>query len=150
MTRNSKIEPIHREESARLKRLFKERSPLSQEAFGEEYGIGTQGMVWQYLNARSPLNLSAAIKFASGLAVSVAEFSPRLAQELEQLPADNSSSLLAQKIAALEREGKLTASVVQAITAIVAMAGGPQSPDSRETHTIPAKPHQSRGRKRSA
>ncbi len=39
-------------------------------------------MVWQYLNAKSPLNLSAALKFASGLRCEVADFSERLAAEM--------------------------------------------------------------------
>lgn len=83
--RKAKILPIHKEESAALKRLFTMHSKLSQAAFGAEYGLGTQGNVWQYLNAHSPLNAQAAVKFANGLGVSVREFSPRLADEIEGL-----------------------------------------------------------------
>jgi len=71
------------DDAARLKALFKARTRLSQEDFGAAHGIGSQGMVWQYLNARSPLNLAAAIKFARGLEIGVADFSPTLAKELE-------------------------------------------------------------------
>jgi SOS-response transcriptional repressor LexA len=69
-------------ESAALKTLFEERVQVSQEQFGLEHEIGSQGMVWQYLNGHRPLNLSVALKFARGLGVSVASFSPRLANEL--------------------------------------------------------------------
>lgn len=83
--RKAKIEPIHVEESAALKRLFETHQKMSQAAFGAEFGLGTQGNVWQYLNAKSPLNAAAAVKFAKGLGVEVREFSPRLAQEIENL-----------------------------------------------------------------
>lgn len=77
--RKSKIEPVHVAEAELLKRIFEERNSLSQEAFGAEFEIGTQGMVWQYLNHRSPLNLEAALKFARALHCSIEDFSPRLA-----------------------------------------------------------------------
>lgn len=86
--RKAKIEPIHVEESEALKRLFQKHASLSQSAFGAEYEIGTQGMVWQYLNAKSPLNAQAAVKFAKGLGVDVRDFSPRLADEIEALAGD--------------------------------------------------------------
>lgn len=84
-TRKAKIEPYHVEESLALKKIFNERATLSQAAFGAEHGIGTQGMVWQYLNAGSPLNLKVATKFAKALGVEVRDFSPRLAAEAEEL-----------------------------------------------------------------
>lgn len=76
------LEPWQIEDAARLRALFNTHTTFSQDAFGAEYEIGTQGMVWQYLNARAPLNLAAAIKFARGLGVSVADISPTLAKEL--------------------------------------------------------------------
>lgn len=81
-----KIEPVHVEEAARLKALFKSHTDLSQEAFGATFEIGSQGMVWQYLNARSPLNTDAALKFARGLGCQVTDFSPRLAEALRPTP----------------------------------------------------------------
>lgn len=89
-SKKAKIEPVHKEESVRLKALFEKRAGMSQGAFGLEFGIGSQGMVWQYLNARSPLNLEAAIKFAAGLRCSIADFSPRLAEQL--LPSSSSKA----------------------------------------------------------
>lgn len=81
-SRKSKIEPVHVEEAKRLKALFAERNELSQIAFGAKFEIGTQGMVWQYLNARSALNIEAAVKFARALNCTVEDFSPRLAAML--------------------------------------------------------------------
>lgn len=83
--RKAKIEAVHIDEAAALKRLFKERVKVSQATFGAENDIGTQGMVWQYLNAGSPLNVKVAVKFAKAMGVDVAEFSPRLAKELGQI-----------------------------------------------------------------
>jgi SOS-response transcriptional repressor LexA len=70
-------------EAAALKKAFEERTPaLSQERFGLEFDIGSQGMVWQYLSGHRPLNLSVALKFARGLGIPVSQFSRRLADEL--------------------------------------------------------------------
>jgi phage repressor protein C with HTH and peptisase S24 domain len=70
------------EDATRLTELFKSNTDYSQEEFGRRFEIGSQGMVWQYLNARRPLNIKAATAFAKGLGVSVDAFSPRLAQEI--------------------------------------------------------------------
>lgn len=70
-------------ESTALKAAFEARAAgLSQEKFGLEFDIGSQGMVWQYLNGHRPINLSVALKFSKGLGVPVEQFSPRLAKEL--------------------------------------------------------------------
>lgn len=79
-------------EAAALKRLFNERKvKISQGAFGALYQIGTQGMVWQYMNNERPINKEAAVKFAKGLNVSVKDFSPRLAKGIERLHSGASS-----------------------------------------------------------
>lgn len=85
--RKAKIEQVHIEEAVRLRELFDNRPPprLSQGKFGEEFEIGSQAVVWQYLNARIPLNLDKAVKFAKGLGCAVADFSPRLADDLIKL-----------------------------------------------------------------
>lgn len=95
----AKIEPIHIEEAANLKALFKDRVRMSQADFGAEFDIGTQGMVWQYLNARSALNQDAALKFAKGLGCSVADFSPRLAAKLEEVVSLSSNVLQTRELA---------------------------------------------------
>ena len=71
-----------RAEAAALHRLFSQRWEGTQVGFGDTYGIGTQGAVSQYLRGYVPLNLEAALKFAVGLEVDVADFSPRLAKLL--------------------------------------------------------------------
>ena len=62
----------------RLQRLWKERRPqgITQEQFGAEYDLGSQGMVWQYLNGYTPLNFEAAAKFAQGLRCTIKDISP--------------------------------------------------------------------------
>lgn len=86
--KKAKIEPVHIREAEVLCALFKrhkaENPGVTQAKFGEENNIGNQGVVWQYLHARIPLNKEAAVKFASGLGCRVEEFSPRLAKELEE------------------------------------------------------------------
>jgi len=82
---------IQIEDSVRLRKLFKERSDMSQLEFGQAYEIGNQGMVWQYLNADKPkgsaLNVLAAIKFAKGLRCRVADFSPSIQAEIDKIAA---------------------------------------------------------------
>ncbi|MBV8158295.1 MAG: helix-turn-helix transcriptional regulator [Dyella sp.] len=70
------------EDAQRLKDMFEANAKYSQEEFGRRFEIGTQGVVWQYLNARRALNIKAASAFAKGLGVSVDAFSPRLAEEI--------------------------------------------------------------------
>lgn len=60
---------------------------MSQEEFGIRFDIGRQSMVWQYLNARRPLNIKAVTNFARGLGVSVEAISPRLADEIRRASA---------------------------------------------------------------
>lgn len=70
-----------------LKRLWDERisaTGMSQEEFGEKYGIGTQGMVSQYLRGSRPLNYDAAAKFAKGLGCSIEEICPPMAETLRK------------------------------------------------------------------
>jgi hypothetical protein len=72
------------QEAAALKRLwdaYKKRNPdVTQKQLGQRYGIGTQGMVSQYLLGRAKLDLDAALKFAAAFGCNVIDFSPRLAQ----------------------------------------------------------------------
>lgn len=86
--RKAKITEIHVAEARRLKQLWDERASLSQEAFGAQYGIGTQGAVWQYLNHRTPLNIKAAMAFAEHIECDVGEFSPRLKTQIDAIIGD--------------------------------------------------------------
>lgn len=82
-SRKAKIQPVHRQEAALLKALFKERAGKSQTSFGLDVGW-SQGNVGHYLHARQPLNLAAAIIFSRELKVPIEAFSPRLANEMSQ------------------------------------------------------------------
>lgn len=75
----------HPEEHQALSTLFAERAQMSQREFGQRFKIGTGPMVWQYLQGNRSLNLRAACKFARGLGVEIARFSPRLADELADM-----------------------------------------------------------------
>lgn len=92
--RASKLEDWEIQAAARLKELFKRKSELSQKSFGKEFGIGTGGMVSQYVNARRPLGLQAAIKFAHGLGAAVSDISPTLAAQLPKGAADQPLALV--------------------------------------------------------
>lgn len=70
-------------DAERLKVLYLERAGgLTQKEFGLNYGIGSQGMVWQYLNNKRPLNAGVALKFANALGVPIGAFSPTLAEQI--------------------------------------------------------------------
>lgn len=73
------------EAHARLKQLYNELIPegMTQERFGATYGIGTQGMVWQFLNGHTPLTVEAAAKFAKGLGCTIYDISPMLDASLK-------------------------------------------------------------------
>lgn len=105
------------QDAARLKRLWNEKKPGTQAAFGADFEIGNQAAVWQYLNARIPLNLDAAQKFAKGLKVDVAEFSPTLAKKRDALAAGGAPAgthtLTAREELVLELLRGLTAEQVE-------------------------------------
>lgn len=70
-----------------LRRLWDERiapTGMSQEEFGERFGIGTQGMVSQYLLGTRPLNYDAAAKFARGFECSIEDICPEMARTLSK------------------------------------------------------------------
>lgn len=85
------LTPEQLEDAARLKKLFlswqqqqKEvGAPVSQEGAAEQLGFN-QSALSQYLNGRIPLNVDAARKFSDLLGQSVAEFSPRLHDQLKE------------------------------------------------------------------
>lgn len=92
-TKKPKTPPTEEQiqDSVRLRKLFEEHAGMSQLEFGQVYGIGNQGMVWQYLNADKPkgsvLNVAAAVKFAEGLHCRVSDFSPTLQKEIDRIAA---------------------------------------------------------------
>jgi transcriptional regulator with XRE-family HTH domain len=72
------------EAHVKLKKLFDERAGMSQQDFAERYGLGSQGMVWQYLAGYRPMNYEAAAKFARGLGCRIDDFSPEMADALRE------------------------------------------------------------------
>jgi len=101
-------------DSARLRELFKERARMGQLEFGQNYDIGNQGMVWQYLNADKPkgavLNVEAAIKFAKGLDCRVSDFSPTLQQAIDRIAEFASNAPRASRVRnECDEDGKLFA-----------------------------------------
>jgi len=83
------LTPAQLDDAARLKQRFVEwqkrqkdaGQPASQEAAGELLGFN-QSALSQYLNGRIPLNVGAATRFASVMGCAVADFSPRLQEQL--------------------------------------------------------------------
>ncbi|MGX9698144.1 S24 family peptidase [Janthinobacterium lividum] len=87
------------EDAQRLKSLFDAREPkISQAEFGAKFEIGSQGMVWQYVAARRPLNIKAATAFARGLGVNVEEISPTIAEEIAAAASHTGASVGAQGV----------------------------------------------------
>jgi SOS-response transcriptional repressor LexA len=74
-------------ECAALKKLFVEKSPLSLRAFVKKFKLGSPSNLSQYLNGRRALNLKIATTLAEALGITVADFSPRLAREIERMSA---------------------------------------------------------------
>lgn len=93
-------------DAERLKKLFIERAGVSQAEFGDRFGIGTQGHVSQYLNAKRALNMPVAIRFAQGLGVPVDAFSPSIAAAIGGA---SPSSGLAEVILSMEESDALEA-----------------------------------------
>lgn len=83
--RPAKVTDEHKAEAKRLKEIWQSAPRQTQDEFGERFDVGNQSAVGQFLNGRVPLSLKAAVGFARGLGVSVADFSPRLAAEIERL-----------------------------------------------------------------
>ena len=75
-------------ESSALREIW-ERTPAdtrgNQAEFGEANDVGNQSAVGQFQRGQTPISTKAAIGFATGLGCRIADFSPRLAKEAEQL-----------------------------------------------------------------
>lgn len=91
--KRSKITEENLAEAAKLKALWEERKTMNQAEFGDTYGLGNQSMVGHYLNGRSALNAKAAAAFANNLKCEVADFSPRLALEINLLGQQRSDAV---------------------------------------------------------
>ncbi len=90
--RRGKITPENKTEAELLLALWnntieerRARGLHTQSAFGAEYDIGNQAAVGFFLHGRTALSKKAARGFARGLGCSIADFSPRLAREIDEL-----------------------------------------------------------------
>jgi hypothetical protein len=90
MKKQTTLEEWQLQDAEALRHLFEARTEktgegrlISQMDFGAKYGIGSQGMVWQYLRGHRPLNIKAAVSFARGLGVKVSDFSETLGRQIE-------------------------------------------------------------------
>jgi transcriptional regulator with XRE-family HTH domain len=110
----SVLEQWQIQDAARLKKIFEKRFPkghkgMSQEEFGQRFRIGNQGAVWQYLNAKRPLNTRAAAAFAEGLGVAIADISPTLAAQLDAMNSNPRLRELLEECVTLDDEQLKTA-----------------------------------------
>lgn len=84
--RRAKTTPETHEEARKLRAIWDAaQNKPSQAVFGERNNIGSQSAVALFLNGTTPLSLKAANGFAVGLGCRVADFSPRLAAEIDGL-----------------------------------------------------------------
>lgn len=94
MSKKRELTPQELKESSDLKKIFQERKEskkgVTQAKAAEALGI-TQGAVNHYLNGINALNAKTASDFAKFLNANVRDFSPRLADEIENLSAANTS-----------------------------------------------------------
>ncbi|KXU38688.1 hypothetical protein AXE65_00850 [Ventosimonas gracilis] len=84
------LTPEQKQDAARLAAIFEKRKAedgLTQAVLADILGYSVQSAVSQYLNAKIPLNVSAATKFASGLRCRVADFSPSIQSEIDKIAA---------------------------------------------------------------
>ncbi|WP_395026572.1 helix-turn-helix transcriptional regulator [Comamonas odontotermitis] len=100
------IADVTAQEAMRLRALWNSTEHPGQAVFGEEFDIGSQSAVGQFLRGLRPLSLKAAIGFARGLKCSIEDFSPRLASTAAQaaavgLPQGSSSGSPAEEVAQL-------------------------------------------------
>lgn len=72
------------QEAAKLRALWDSTEHPGQTVFGEEFDIGSQSAVGQFLRGVRPLSMKAAIGFAKGLKCRIEDFSPRLAATAAQ------------------------------------------------------------------
>lgn len=84
------LSPEQLQDAARLKAIFNERKAelsLTQERLAEELGYANQSAVANYFNGKAPLNVEAAIAFATRLGCRVADFSDALQSRIDSIAA---------------------------------------------------------------
>lgn len=97
------LEDWQQSDAARLRDLWSTRPfqsgrRISQANFADQFDLGSQSVVHQYLSGLIPLNLEATVKFAQGLGCTVRQISPVLDQRQEKLPDPFQDSALLELI----------------------------------------------------
>lgn len=83
--RKARVTEEHLSEAAKLRAIWDASDHgLSQQVFGEKFGIGNQSAVGQFLRGQTPLSMKAAVGFAKGLNCNLADFSPRLSLQIAE------------------------------------------------------------------
>lgn len=83
--RKARVTDEHLAEASKLRALWDAADHgLSQQVFGEKFGIGNQSAVGQFLRGQTPLSMKAAVGFAKGLNCNLADFSPRLSLQIAE------------------------------------------------------------------
>lgn len=86
MPKRKPLTHTQQEDAARLKAIWKEKraaEKLSQADIEERTGIPI-AMISHFMNAYTPLNIDCATLFAEALDISIADFSPTLAERVER------------------------------------------------------------------
>lgn len=138
-TGRTAIDPVVvAEEASRLFQIWHREKRLSQGEFGAKFQIGKQAAVGQFLNGDTALSFKAARGFAEGLGCTIADFSPRLAQEAElnaqfaSTPPNTAPSTdieeLSNIVTRLTTTGQMQLAEVQAMVAMLKAREGPHKP----------------------
>lgn len=79
------LTPEQKADAERLMAIFKRQQGLTQAVLADELGFSNQSAVSQYLKGKIPLNVDAAIKFATKFGCAVSEFSPLIQAEIDRI-----------------------------------------------------------------
>lgn len=79
------LTPEQLADADRLMALFKQQTGLTQAVLADDLGFSNQSAVSQYLKGKIPLNIEAAIRFATRFNCTVADFSPSIQAEIDRI-----------------------------------------------------------------
>jgi hypothetical protein len=79
---------IEQEAKALSGKMANLRGTVTRREFAKEYGVlGGESMIYQHIQGIRPISMDAAVGYAKGLKCSIADFSPRLYNEVKALSA---------------------------------------------------------------
>lgn len=140
--RKAKVTPETREEARLLKYYWDTKAHPGQAEFGEQFDIGNQSAVGQFLRGDTPLSLKAAQGFARGLGINLEDFSPRLARKAAEIAGMAPAEGLSSDVLALAREieqfeGRERARIVRLCRDVLKLARkGGQDDDHLQRQTV--------------